>query len=67
MVDFDALTGIAGYRNIDVTQEHAPRKERGGSQLSWDENKKKEHLRAEKKRVGWVQISQDPNKKKEHT
>ena len=40
--DFDATIAAAGYRDTEITQEHAPQKKRGGSQLSRDRNKKKE-------------------------
>ena len=48
MGEFDATTAAAGYRDSEITQKHASQKNSGGSQLSWDQNKKKEHMRAEK-------------------
>ena len=49
MGDFDAMIAAAGYRDTEITQEHASQKNRGGSQLSGDQkNKKKEHMWAEK-------------------
>ena len=47
------------------TRESTDRRGWGGSQLSLDQNKKKEHMRAEKE-VGGSQLSRDQNKKKEH-
>ena len=54
MGDFDAMIAAAGYRDTEVTQEHAPQKNRGGSQLSRDQNNKREreHMRAEKEEGG---------------
>ena len=48
MGDFDATIATAGYRDTEITPEHTSQKNRGGSQLGRDENKKKEHMRAEK-------------------
>ena len=50
--DFDATIAAAGYRDTEITQEHAPQKKRGGPQFSRDQNKKKEHMRAEKEEGG---------------
>ena len=60
MGDFDATIASAGYRDTEITQEHAPQKNRGGSQLSRDQNNKRkrerererEHMRAEKEEGG---------------
>ena len=52
MGDFDAAITAAGYRDTEITQEHASQKNRGGSQSSRDRNKKKEHMRAEKEEGG---------------
>ena len=40
--DFDAAIAAAGYRVTEIAQEHAPQKKRGGSQLSRDQNNKRE-------------------------
>ena len=50
MGEFDATTAAAGYRDTEITQEHASQKNRGGSQLSRDQKNKREreHMRAEK-------------------
>ena len=48
MGEFDATIAAAGYRDSKITHEHAYQKNSGGSQLSRDQNKKKEHMRAEK-------------------
>ena len=51
--DFDATIAAAGYRDTEITQEHAPQKKRGGSQLSRDQTtREKEHMRAEKEESG---------------
>ena len=52
MGDFDPTIAAAGYRDTDINQEHASQKKRGGCQLSRDQNKKKEHMRAEKEEGG---------------
>ena len=52
MGDFNATIAAAGYRDTDISQENAPQKKSGKSQLSRDQNKKKEHMRAEKKEDG---------------
>ena len=56
MGDFDATIAPAGYRDTEVTQEHAPQKNRAGSQLSRDQNNKRErerkHMRAENEEGG---------------
>ena len=46
--DPDGLIAAAGYRDSKISQEHASQKNRGGSQLSRDQIKKKEHMWAEK-------------------
>ena len=48
--DFDATIAAAGYRDTEITQEHAFQKKRGESQLSGDQKnkRKREHMRAEK-------------------
>ena len=53
MGEFDATIEAAGYRDTEITQEHASQKNRGGSQLSRDQTKpererEREHMRAEK-------------------
>ena len=50
MGEFDATIATAGYRDTEVTQEHASQKNRGGFQLSRDQKNKREreHMRAEK-------------------
>ena len=58
MGEFDATIAAAGYRDTEITQEHASQKNRGGSQLSRDQKNKRErererereweHMRAEK-------------------
>ena len=52
MGDFDATIAAAGYRDTDITQDHAPQKKRVGCQSSQDQNKKKDHMRAEKEEGG---------------
>ena len=52
MGDFDATIAAAGYRDTEINQEHASQKNRDGSQLSRNQNKKKEHMRAEKEEDG---------------
>ena len=52
MGDFNSTIAAVGYRDTDITQQHAPQEKRGGSQLSGDQNKKKEHMRAEKEKGG---------------
>ena len=74
MGDFDAMIAPAGYRDTEITQEHAPQKNRGGSQLSRDQNNKRERERERERthesreRRGWggSQLIRDQNKKKEH-
>ena len=66
MGDFDATVAPAGYRDTEVTQEHAPQKNRGESQLSRDQNNKRERERENtweqrKKGVGESQLSRDSN------
>ena len=56
MGDFDANIAAAGFWDTDITRKHAPQKKKGGSQLSRDQNKKKEHMRAEKEGGGWVPV-----------
>ena len=47
--DFDATIAAAGYRDTEITQEHAPQKKRGGSQLSREQTtREREQMRAEK-------------------
>ena len=48
MGEFDATIAAAGYRDTEITQEHASQKNRGGSQLSRDQNNKRENTWAEK-------------------
>ena len=49
MGEFDETIAAAGYRDTKISQEHASQKNRGGSQLSRDQNKReREHMRAEK-------------------
>ena len=71
MGDFDATIAPAGYRDTEVTQEHAPQKNRGGSQLSRDQNNKRERKKTHesRERRGWggSQLSRDQNKKIEST
>ena len=57
--DFDATIAAAGYRDTEITQEHAPQKKRVGSQLSRDQTtrerereREREHMRAEKEESG---------------
>ena len=58
MGDFDATIAPAGYRDTKITQENATQKNRDGSQLSRDQNNKRErerereHMRAEKEEGG---------------
>ena len=52
MGDFDAKIAAVGYRDTNITQQHAPQEKRGGSQLSGDQNKKKEHMGAQKEEDG---------------
>ena len=60
MGDFDATIGAAGYRDTDITQENAPQKKRGASQLSQDQNEKNESTwEQRKKRVSEFQLSRD--------
>ena len=46
--DFDATIAAAGYRDTEITQEHAPQKNRVGSQSSRDQKREREHMRAQK-------------------
>ena len=39
---FDATIAPAGNRDTEITQEHAPQRKRGGSQLSRDQKNKRE-------------------------
>ena len=48
MGEFDATIAAAGYRDTKISQEHASQKNRGGSQLSRDQKKEREHMRVEK-------------------
>ena len=51
--DFDATIASAGDRDTEITQEHAPQKKRGGSQVSRDRTtREREHMRAEKEGGG---------------
>ena len=68
MGDFDATIALAGYRNTEITQEHAPQRKRGGSQLSRDQKNKRERERENTweqwmKRVGWVPVKPGPKQK----
>ena len=48
MGEIDATIAAAGYRDNKISQEHASQKNRGGSQLSRDQKRGREHMRAEK-------------------
>ena len=55
MGELNATIATNGYRDTEITQEHASQKNWGGSQLSRDQTKperererEREHLRAEK-------------------
>ena len=48
MGEFYATIAAAGYRDTEITQERASLKNRGGSQLSRDQNNKRENTWAEK-------------------
>ena len=53
MGDFEAMIAAAGYRDTEITQEHASQKNRGGSQLGRDQKtREREHMRAEKEEGG---------------
>ena len=69
MGDFDAMIAAAGYRDTEITQEHASQKNRGGSQLSGDQKKQKERAHVSRERRGCCgsQLSRDQNKKIEST
>ena len=72
MGDFDATIAPAGYWDIEITQEHASQKNRGGSQLIGDQKNKREREREctweqRKNRVGWVPVRPGPKQKeREH-
>ena len=71
MDDFEATIAAAGYRDTEITQEHAPQKKRGGSQLSRDQKRQereRERTHESRETIGWCgsQLSRDQNKKKEH-
>ena len=68
MGEFDATIAAAGYQGRKITQQHASQKNRGGSQLSRDQNNKREKTHESRERKGWggSQLSRDQNKKKEH-
>ena len=65
MGDFDATIAPAGYRDTEITQEHAPQKNRGGSQLSGDQKTRERESTWEqrKNRVGWVPVRPGPKQK----
>ena len=67
MGEFDETIAAAGYRDTKISQEHASQKNRGGSQLSRDQNKR-ERTHESRERIEWggSQLSRDQNKKKEH-
>ena len=51
--DFDATIAAAGYRDTEITQEHAPQKKRVGSQLSQiTRERERENMRVEKEESG---------------
>ena len=70
--DFDKTIAAAGYRVTNITQENAPQKKRDGSQLSRDQNNKRERERENtwehrKQRVGRVPVQPGPKRKeREH-
>ena len=68
MGEFDATIAAAGYRDTEITQEHASQKNRGGSQLNRDQNNKRENTWEQRKsRVGWVPVKPGPKQKeREH-
>ena len=43
MGDFEATKAAAGYRDIEITQEHASQKKRSVSQLSQNKINKREN------------------------
>ena len=63
MGDFDATTAPAGYRDTKITQEHAPQKKRGGSQLSRDKKTRERTHDQRMNRVGWVPVQPGPKQK----
>ena len=64
MGEFDATIAAAGYRDTEITQEHASQKNSGGSQLSRDQNNKRENTWEQRKsRVGWVPVKPGPKQK----
>ena len=64
MGEFDATIAAAGYRDTEITQEHASQKNRGGSQLSRDQNNKRENTWEQRKnRVGWDPVKPGPKQK----
>ena len=68
--DFDATIAAAGYRDTEITQEHAPQKKRVGSQLSRDQTtreRERTHESRERREWGGSQLSRDRNKTKEST
>ena len=55
MGEFDATIATAGYRDTEITQEHASQKNRGGSQLSRDQTKKeRERTHESRERIAGV-------------
>ena len=67
MGEFDATIANAGYRDTEITQEHASQKNRGGSELSRDPTKPERENTWEqrKNRLGEYQLSQDQKNKRE--
>ena len=63
MGEFDATIAAAGYRDTEISQEHASQKNRGGSQLSRDQKKRENTWEQRKNRVGWVPVKPGPKQK----
>ena len=62
MGKFDATIAAADYQDTKITQEHAPQKNRGGSQLSRDQNKKIESTWEQRKKgAAESQLGRDSN------
>ena len=67
MGEFDATIAAAGYRDTEISQEHASQKNRCGSQLSRDQ-KERGRTHESRERIRWdgSQLSRD-QKERERT
>ena len=65
MGEFDATIATAGYRDTEITQEHASQKNRGEFELSRDQTKPERENTWEqrKKRMGWFPVKPGPKQK----